>query len=717
MQLMLLWHFHQPYYGLPDQESFLLPWVRLHATKSYLDMASAAAAAPGVKMTANFSGSLLEQLRRYVDDGWRDRFWELTLQPADGLSEEDYHFILRHFFSLDWHTVLPRFPRYAALLGRRGRHELDAGQTHFTEQEIRDLQVLFNLAWCGFTMRTEDERVRTLVDKGEDFDEADKVELLEAHQDALRRVLPAWRELAERGQVELSVTPAYHPILPLLIDSDSARRAMPNHPMPARFRHPEDAAEHLALGLDMAQSALGTRPSGIWPSEGSVSPELLPLVKEAGLQWLASDEHVLLSSERTGTTDRRGIYEPWWLVDQDVAGFFRDHELSDLIGFSYQRTEADRASSDFAARLMRVAGRPKAGAPACVSVILDGENAWEHYPDDGRPFLEQLYRRLGSTPGLETVTPSERLVTHPPRSRVTRLHSGSWISANFRIWIGTSVKNQAWTQLQHTRRFFAEHVAAEPAPEPHKVERAKRALLRAEGSDWFWWYGDDFSSDNDALFDELFRRNLIAVHELLDHAPPLLLEHPIGGDETRPSTVAPRALISPVIDGRKAPWLDWVDAGLYIPTGASGSMTQTTRYVEEMRFGFDLERLYLRLDTNPRVWSNAEVPFVVRLELSTPDLALRRTLFLPLTHEGKLEARLGSLFGPPHPVAAACDAYFGSCFELALPFAALELSPRVELQLVLQLERDGVRLERLPQTGAMAVQVPDESFEGQNWYV
>ena len=690
VHLQILWHFHQPYYAKPGADGFDLPWVRLHSAKSYLDMAAVLERHPSFRCTANFSGVLLEQLMRYTEDGWRDTYWDLTLQDPDSLDESTYRRVLRGFFSLNHDTVVARFPRYRELLAKRSSGE------RFVTQELLDLQVLFNLAWCGFTLRESDPRIVSLIAKERDYSQQDRELVLEAHLDAMGEVSTRWRSLVETGQVELSVTPHYHPILPLLIDTDSARRCMATAPLPARFCFPSDAEEHIDRGLAIAERYFGTRPRGIWPSEGSVSPELLALVQDRGLMWLASDEGILHGSD-VDIRRTEGYENRAWSLDGEAPYlFFRDHELSDLIGFSYSKSPADEAVSDFMGRLT---ARADDRAETCISVILDGENAWEHYPNDGKSFLETFHTRLSQADIINLTTPSSYLAQQHRPGRIRRLSTGSWINSDFRIWIGSQETNRAWDQLLQARALF-DQVA--PSLDDASRARARCFLLRAEGSDWMWWYGDDFQSMEDDIFDSLFRHNLVAVYQELGRALPTALRHPIGGATREIVPWPPKGSISPAIDGRSGGYLKWLGAGTLPVRAPGGTMAQSAHYFSQVRYGFDTRDFFLRACVQLGVLPTDE--HSLRFDLTFESGETSRLFHVAVTAAGAV-----SVIAPETgKVVADSAAFFVDCLELSIPLTVLGSAPGNQVKVSLSIVRDGVELERLPRHGTFALKVTED---------
>jgi alpha-amylase/alpha-mannosidase (GH57 family) len=600
-RLALLWHMHQPMYVAPETGEAILPWVRLHATHAYRDMGRVLERFPGVRATVNFVPSLVEQLERAGEGTLRERFLEATRARPEAMSPEQRRFVLRHFFMVERERVLRASPRYAELLARRGVDDDAVDPARFEAQDVRDVQVLFNLAWMGFSARTEEPEIARLVAKDRGYTEGDKQAVLDVQQRLLRGVLPMWRRLAERGQVELSTTPYFHPILPLVCDTDSARRAMPGATLPPRFQRPEDAREQVRRALEKHAAVFGRRPAGMWPAEGSVSPEAAEVLAEEGVRWVATDEGILARSH-PAPASRAHLYQAHGVRagGAELAIAFRDRALSDRIGFSYASMPAAAAVGDFLERVRRAGAEARAAgiAEPLVAVVLDGENAWEHYEGHGAPFLEELHAALASTPDVVTVTMSEALAG--PRRLIERLHSGSWIESNFRIWIGHEEDNLGWALLGQVRALHEAHERRGDVPHD-RLEAARRLLLAAEGSDWFWWYGDDFETANAAEFDQLFRDHLIHACRLLGEAVPPALHVPVsrrarkeGHVGTGTGDARPRGALLGCA-GRAPAFAHWVNAGTLRPVTGHGSMYRGAGRLERVEYGVDGTHLRLRL--------------------------------------------------------------------------------------------------------------------------
>lgn len=544
LYLALLWHQHQPIYKdtlAPEPKgSYLHPWVRLHALRDYYSMARLAGEHEGVHLTVNLSGSLLWQLKDYLEAGATDRALELTRKPAERLSSEEREYVLARFFDAHWHNQIAVHARYRELFVKR-RDGL-----RFTKQDLRDLQMWFNLAWFGKEFRDgevelatgETTSVRDLVAKGREFTTGDVDSMIGEQLKILGAVIPLHRSLQNDGRVEVATTPFAHPILPLIVDSNEATIDRPGTTHPTRFHHPDDAEAQVAIAVQLYRRCFGRPPAGMWPAEGAVSASTVPIYARHGVRWIASDQGVLARSGRWGydAGDPHVLFRPYRATEggESISIFFRETRLSNAIGFDYQGYGNYRkASEDFVRDIKERYARRLSGEEEYVlSVILDGENAWGSYRDDGRPFLEALYQLLEKDPEVRTVTFREYLEgneargipAHPMEQHheVHPLFAGSWIDeassapgADLGTWIGEDEENRAWEILGRARDFLQKEGAT-----PDKAPEAFESLYFAEGSDWFWWFGSDQVSGSDEEFDDLFRRHLKNVYRALGAAPP-----------------------------------------------------------------------------------------------------------------------------------------------------------------------------------------------------
>ena len=522
--LLLLWHMHQPRYAHPADGVAMLPWVRLHACSGYLDMARMLERHPRARVTVNFVPSLVEQIEQIVEGG-RDALERLTERPVATLDPGERAQILARCFSVHPSAVADR-PRFVELASKR--------RDGFDDDELRDLACLFLLGWIGFAVREDEPRVAALDAKGRGYTEADKSELHAIVRRAVGRVLPSWRALAARGQIELVASPFHHPIVPLLVDSDVARVARPDMDLPVRFRAPEHARLHIDRARAAHERWSGSSPRGMWPPEGSLSHEAVEVYRDAGIAWLLGDEETLARSlgEELPPAANTRVWE-----HAGVRLLFRDRDLSDRIGFRYAHMSAESAVED----LFHTASERLGGSDGVVCVFLDGENAWEHYAGRGEPFLEALYSRMESeaqSGNIRSRTISECIDARGSEGTIARLHAGSWIAGDFRIWIGDPAKNRAWTLLRHAVDVLRHATAIEGEASP-RVIAARECLLAAEASDWFWWFGEPNHSAEDVLYDALFRSYLREAYRSLGQAVPEALDVPIDPRADAPMGASP----------------------------------------------------------------------------------------------------------------------------------------------------------------------------------
>lgn len=696
--LAFLWHLHQPSYLDPRTGEPVLPWVRLHASRAYYDLPWLLARYPRQRATINVVPVLLSQLEKLVG-GAQDEYARLSRKNASDLSADERRFLAQQFFSVSRRTEIEPRPRYRALLTRRER---DPEGQSFSVEDLRDLQLLFNLAWMGFAAREEFPELAALEAKGQHYSEADKQRLLDIQAEVAARVLPLWRRLAAEGQIELTTTPARHPILPLIIDTEHAARCQPHKPRPPRFAWPQDAQAHVQRAMEAHKTAFGERPVGCWPAEGSVSPEAVQILAAQGVGWLASDEAQLFGSLPAGT-DRRALYQPFRVRGSGLVGqpegevdfVFRDRNLSDRIGFTYAHNPPEAAVADLLG-LVRAAKSPRPGQPALVVAALDGENPWEYYADSGRAFLEQLYTALDAAQDVQTVRMRDYLAAHPPTATLPTLHTGSWIHGDFTVWIGGQMENRAWGYLGAARQLYAQKVERpHPQDAPISEEAARRAydhLLDAESSDWFWWYGEPFSSDNDLAFDALFRGHLRQVYRLLGETVPDELYQSLYPVRAQVEPSPPRGRVSPRYDGRSY-WQDWLEAGELKLGGSGGSMYRAGRWFERLRYGFDEQgRLALRFEPARNAEREAlDAILQVQLTLQLPEAARQYSLRLRFDAHGQRAEWVEA------PEGARLGAHQGAV-EIGLPVPAEAQAHPIELVARVLLEQ--VERERLPAQGS-----------------
>lgn len=731
VHLCFLWHMHQPYYTDPVAGSASMPWVRLHATKAYFDMAFLLERFPTVKATFNFTPSLLRQLQEIGSGSVCDLFLEHAQRPAAELSPTEKAFILRHFFSANWATMVRPYPRYHELLVKRSTdvngRDLEQLARHFTTQELLDLQMWHNLAWFGYGAVSRYPRLASLRMKNRGFTEEEKREMLALQRVTVNEIIPMYRALIERGQIELTTSPFYHPILPLVIDTDFARRARPNLALPARFHAPVDAEAQIRRAVAFHTETFGQPPSGLWPSEGSVCPEMIPMLRAADLHWVATDEGILahsLEQSHRPWYRHTALYRPYKVGSpgEDITMVFRDRDISDAFGFVYHKTTPDSAADDVLRRLRSIAH----DAPSeriLVPIILDGENPWEHYHDGGERFLSLLYKAFSrgdlNVPDhidFTVSTISDALVAVPPTTQLDQLHSGSWINQDYKIWIGHQEDNRAWDLLQHTRARLLEVSGELP---PDRAQAAWEELYAAEGSDWFWWYGDDFESDYKQEFDRLFRTHLRNVWTKMGMSPPDRLNHPIAEMKAVPDSDVvrpPIALLAPTLDGLVTDFFEWRGAGAISTSPPLGAMWKAEGIFSSIRFGCSLEHLFLRLDPDERA-QGRQAGLAAELSLQTPAQTFKVSFSLALPgpdHFTLLQVHPGGDYTEIGPMQTICRR---KILELAVSFKDLQVEVGQEIRLCLIILEHGLEVARYPHHAPVVVTVPGQEFEAGMWRV
>ncbi|AWN17155.1 glycoside hydrolase family 57 protein [Salinisphaera sp. LB1] len=536
LQIVLCWHMHQPDYFDPTSGRFQDPWTYLHATKDYVDMVAHLEAHPDVRAVVNFSPVLLEQIEAYATDlaavavgggPIHDPLLAALQQPLIPNEREERLMLLRACLRGAENPLFAHFPVYQKLVDT-ARHMLAQPDeiSYLHDQFFVDLLVWYHLGWIGETVRRTDQRVQDLLAHQRHYSMLQCRTLVAVISELITNVVDRYRALADAGRIELSITPYSHPILPLLLDLNSARAAWPECPMPLSAAYPEGetrARWQLARARETFERFFGKPPVGCWPAEGGVCRRSVALAGEAGFDWVASGQAVLRHSLGADEPGAEALYRAYRLDPDGPACFFRDDALADAIGFVYRDWHADDAVADLVERLETIdAGRTDDG-PMVVPIILDGENAWEYYPDNGYHFLDALYTALAAHERLATTTFSGYLAEHgEATTRLPRLVAGSWVYGTFSTWIGDSEKNRAWDMLA-----AAKHVFDQSAPALDEATRAaaERQLSLCEASDWFWWFGGDSAADTVTHFERLFRVHLAALYQLLGRDPPDTLAH------------------------------------------------------------------------------------------------------------------------------------------------------------------------------------------------
>ena len=543
LPVVLLWHMHQPHYRDALTGRYVLPWTYLHAIKDYTDMAAHVEANPRARAVFNFTPVLIEQLaglatciRQHLDAGTPlpdPVLALLTSEPVPQAPAERLE-LVRACLRAQRTRMIERFGPYLDL-ARLAEDFATADRIGYaSDRFIQDLAVWYHLAWLGETVRRTNPLVEALTTQGRAFTAEQRRDLLAVIGELVAGIIPRYRRLAESGRCELSITPYGHPLVPLLLDFHAARESAPATALPRHARYPggaQRAAWHVAEGLRVFGEAFGSKPVGCWPSEGAVSQATFELLAQFDFRWIASSSNVLRASldasRDPACDDERAFNRPYGLRNSQLACFFREDAISDLIGFTYATWHGDDAARNLVEQLERLARVHAADPGHAVLVALDGENAWEHYPFNGYYFLTAVYRLLTEHPGIELTTLAEVTARGVPVRPLTKVVAGSWVHGTLATWMGDAAKNAAWDLLCEAKLAF-DRRTAEGSFEPARRATAERQLALCESSDWFWWFGDYNPADAVEQFDRLYRRQLVNLYRLLDLEPPSNLAQPIS---------------------------------------------------------------------------------------------------------------------------------------------------------------------------------------------
>ena len=725
LRVAFLWHMHQPHYKDPQTGVYRLPWVRLHGLKDYYDMAARLEDFPTIKANFNLVPSLVEQILDYGSGGVMDSHLELSRKRVTALTESEKIALLRNSFLGNRGTIIERHPRYRSLLERCGPLGSELGARaalkRFSEQDLLDLQVWSNLAWFDPVFQ-RDPLIADLLARGRGFTEKMKADLIASEFKIVRQIMPKYRDLLDGGRIELTFSPYYHPILPLLCDSESASEAVPGIELPEeRIEFGDDACRQIELGLDYHREIFGSRPRGMWPPEGALSKDCLRIACDAGVEWVAADETMLEASLGVNVRETPGgpvrkpylLYKPHRLAcnGREAVIIFRDRLLSDLISFSYMRMRTEKAVGDLVKRLLDIRKDLGDGAAdALVLIALDGENCWEFYDQDGDVFLRTLYGRLAETGEIETVLVSDAIAGIKTVPRLKSIATGSWIGGNLAAWIGNEDDNRAWGLLSAARTAL-KTAEREGGLSEEKRTKAWQSIYAAEGSDWFWWWGRESGCREESEFDALFRTHLMQVYGIIGRDVPAALLEPVGEicDPDHAISQEPVAFMRPVLDGRVTTFYEWRLAGLY-ETYRDGFTYDKSAVIGAVYYGFDASRLFIRIDTtiSPQSPSFAELTF--RLEFVAP-----RRISVSFTAPGPRTAADKDLIIETGGLGPGASGVAFEIVELVVPFETISAPPDSTITLLVTVSREGKEVERRPTRRAISLPVPGPDFEARMW--
>ncbi|MDX1808875.1 MAG: glycoside hydrolase family 57 protein [Sulfurospirillaceae bacterium] len=578
LNLSFIWHMHQPDYR--DNAGIMkMPWVFLHAIKDYFDMPWMLSRHDNIKATFNITCPLIEQLKLYYEKPQsHDYFLNLWLKEINELNESERQWMIKICKSAQYDTMISSLPHFKTLYS----------YTAYEDYELFDMQVLFILSWCGMYLRTHNESVKHLMAKGRGFDINDKIKLLKELSKFIQSIFEYYTSLAQQGRISISTTPLNHPILPLLIDMNNAITANKSTNIPRQsISLSEDAKAQVERAQKLFSETFGFEVSGFWPAEGAVDTKSVQLLQDCGIKWIATDEAILFKSLQNN--DRKNLYSPY-IYDNMCIGF-RDHGLSDLIGFTYRFWDASKAGKHFINALQHIENENPNGT---VFVILDGENAWEFYKNNGFDFFDTLYHDLNETSWCQTVHMDEVLKLE--KKTLDCLSPGSWINGEFNTWVGHNEKTRAWDLIYLTKRDFEHH--KENLSDEIKNKITDEFLL-AECSDWFWWYGDDHYTEFGIEFDDLFRAHLISIYLLMGVSPPSDLFEPITKHKSsKHFLLPPQSNITPSLDGNHNSFFEWIGCGIIDETKLFSTMDKARGPIKKILYGQDENYLYFAFLAN-----------------------------------------------------------------------------------------------------------------------
>lgn len=609
LSIAFYWHMHQPIYQLTPDGDFLMPWVRLHAVKDYYAMAELLNKFKKIKLNFNLVPVLLDSLIDYGENGIHDLHSRITVKSVEELSPDDKEFILNNFFDAGYQTMIFPNEEYNRLYQKR-ISKSECSLDIFSDQEYSDLMALFNLAWFDPDLKNKYPALKKLIKKGKNYTLEDRQNIIEIQREIIRKIIPTYKKLLSKNRIEITTSPYYHPILPILLDINGIKKSF-SEDLPVDLKMGLDAKVQTELAIKRIEELFGKRPKGIWPSEHCVSPKMLDMFKNLGIEWTISDEGILSNSIETEfVRDFKGYLEdPYHLLKSyeyknGLKMIFRDAVIPNLISFEYPNHDAELAANDLYDRI-KVAQAKLLTSPDenhLITIAMDGENCWENYPQDGFVFLKKLYKLIEDDKSIETVLISDYLEKEKHHKSLNKIYAGSWINRNFKLWIDEPLKNLAWSYLKQVRDDFSAFVKKNPL-NPN-IEQARKELFICEGSDWFWWYGEPNDSGRDNIFDYLFREHLKNIYIFLGLEPPAYLDTPLISAIAKPSRY-PKGEITPAMNGTASKDDSWLNAGcIDIP---DGPLLRESKFFDRICFGYDKNNLYLRFYVNDYIHKNPEL--------------------------------------------------------------------------------------------------------------
>ncbi len=602
LSLAIYWHMHQPVYEI--EGTYLMPWARLHAVKDYLDMILILERFPKLKLNFDVVPALMDTVVDYTS-GKHDIHSELSVSDVNNMSGEEKAFILNNFFSSKFETMIYRSENYKNLYQKRFSKDI-CNPDEFSSQEISDLMALFNLVWIDSVHYNRYPRLQELWDKQYNYSLEDRVEIINIHRKIMEEIIPTYKKYVAEGRVEMTTSAYYHSILPILIDlKASTKSTLTTEGLPSNWGMIEDAKAQIKKALDRVEEIMGIRPKGFWPPELCLGPKTLSILAKEGIEWTISDEGILADSINFDfIRDFKGnLNDPYHLLKvyeyqtktAPIDVIFRDRSIANLINFEYAGIDSKMAANDLYGKIKVMQNKLLVSPDDThlLTIALDGENCWENYQNDGNEFLNNIYSLIENDENLETVLITDYIRNDKHKKTLNKIHSGSWIDKTFQYWIGESTKNKAWNYLKETHDVY-ENYAKENKDYPN-LQVAYRELMIAEGSDWFWWYGEPNNSGQDYVFDYMYRERLKNVYIALGITPPEYLNESLITKVEMPFK-HPARMITPRMDGLFESYDDWYHSGNI--SMLDGPVFRENKNVEKIHFGCDQNNVYFRLHVN-----------------------------------------------------------------------------------------------------------------------
>ena len=602
LSLAIYWHMHQPVYEI--EGTYLMPWSRLHAVKDYLDMVLVLERFPKLKLNFDVVPALMDTVVDYTL-GKHDIHSELTISDVENMTGEEKSFVLNNFFSSKFETMIYRSENYKNLYQKRFATDI-CNPDEFSAQEVSDLMALFNLVWIDSIHFSRYPRLQELWDKQYNYTQEERIEIIEIQRKIIQEIIPTYKKYLQEGRIELTTSAYYHSILPILVDlKSSTKSVITTDGLPSSLGMIDDARAQIKKALDRVEEVMGVRPKGFWPPELCLGSKTMDILAKEGIEWTISDEGILSHSINFDfVRDFKGnLNDPYHLLkvyeyqtkSEPINVIFRDRSIANLINFEYAGIDSKMAASDLYSKIKVVQNKLLVSPDDnhLLTIALDGENCWENYQNDGNDFLNYLYSSLEEDETLETVLITDYIKKDNHKKALNKIYSGSWIDKTFQYWIGETTKNKAWGYLKEAKEVF-ENFAKEN-PEHPNIDTVRREVMIAQGSDWFWWYGEPNNSGQDYVFDYMFRERLKNIYILLGLEYPEYLNNSLITKVEMPFK-HPTRLISPRMDGSIDSYDDWYHSGNI--SLLDGPVFRENKNVDKIHFGCDSNNVYFRLHVN-----------------------------------------------------------------------------------------------------------------------